>query len=178
MSKSLVIVESPAKAKTISKFLGKDYTVLACKGHIRALPSKPGSVEIGDDIIPKYEILSGSSRYLKDIKKAAKGAETLYLATDLDREGEAIAWHLLEALNLQPTAKPTKRKIPDIKRITFHEITKEAILEALATPSEIDINLVNVSPESGGHDGKPLSCFTIGLDIHGGPVAQAVEQGA
>lgn len=143
MSKSLVIVESPAKAKTISKFLGKDYTVLACKGHIRALPSKPGSVEIGDDVIPKYQILPGSSKYLKDIKKAAKGVETLYLATDLDREGEAIAWHLLEALNLQPDAKPTKRKIPEVKRITFHEITKEAILEALATPSELSINLVD-----------------------------------
>jgi DNA topoisomerase-1 len=143
MSKSLVIVESPAKAKTISKFLGKDYTVLACKGHIRALPSKPGSVEIGDDVIPKYQILPGSSKYLKDIKKAAKGVETLYLATDLDREGEAIAWHLLEALNLQPDAKPTKRKVPEVKRITFHEITKEAILEALATPSELSINLVN-----------------------------------
>ena len=143
MSKSLVIVESPAKAKTISKFLGKDYTVLACKGHIRALPSKPGSVEIGDDIIPNYQILPGSSKYLKDIKKAAKGVETLYLATDLDREGEAIAWHLLEALNLQLDAKPTKRKVPEVKRITFHEITKEAILEALATPSELSINLVD-----------------------------------
>jgi len=143
MSKSLVIVESPAKAKTISKFLGKGYEVLACKGHIRALPSKPGSVEIGDDIIPKYENLPGSSKYLKDIKKAAKGADTLYLATDLDREGEAIAWHLLAALNIGPGAKPTRRKIPDVKRITFHEITKEAILEALETPSEISINLVD-----------------------------------
>ncbi len=100
MSKSLVIVESPAKAKTISKFLGKDFEVLACKGHIRALPSKPGSVDIGDDIIPKYEILPGSSRYLNDIKKSLKTADTLFLATDLDREGEAIAWHLLAALNL------------------------------------------------------------------------------
>jgi DNA topoisomerase-1 len=143
MSKSLVIVESPAKAKTISKFLGKDFEVLACKGHIRALPSKPGSVEISDDIIPNYQVLPGSSKYLKDIKKAAKGAETLYLATDLDREGEAIAWHLLEALNFQPGQKPTKRTIPDIKRITFHEITKEAITEALASPSEISINLVD-----------------------------------
>lgn len=143
MSKSLVIVESPAKAKTISKFLGKDYEVLACKGHIRALPSKPGSVEISDDIIPNYQILPGSSKYLNDIKKAAKGADTLFLATDLDREGEAIAWHLLAALNLEPGAAPSKRKIPDVKRITFHEITKEAITEALEHPSEISINLVN-----------------------------------
>ena len=143
MSKSLVIVESPAKAKTISKFLGKDFEVLACKGHIRALPSKPGSVDISDDIIPKYEILPGSSRYLNDIKKSLKTADTLFLATDLDREGEAIAWHLLAALNLEPGQKPSKRKIPDIKRITFHEITKEAITEALAHPSEISINLVN-----------------------------------
>jgi len=142
MGKSLVIVESPAKAKTISKFLGKDYEVLACKGHIRALPSKPGSVEIDEDIIPKYHILPGSSRYLKDIKKSLKTADTLYLATDLDREGEAIAWHLLAALDIEP-GKPTKRKIPDIKRITFHEITKEAIREALARPSQISTNLVD-----------------------------------
>jgi len=143
MSKSLVIVESPAKAKTISKFLGNNYEVLACKGHIRALPSKPGSVEIGDDVIPKYEILPSSSRYLKDIAKSLKGADTVFLATDLDREGEAIAWHLLAALNLEPGAKPARKPAPEVKRITFHEITRDAITEALAHPSQISINLVD-----------------------------------
>jgi len=143
MSKSLVIVESPAKAKTISKFLSSNYHVLACKGHIRALPSKPGSVEIGDDIIPRYEILPSSSRYLKDISKALKGVDTVFLATDLDREGEAIAWHLLVALNLEPGAQRTRKPAPEVKRITFHEITRDAINEALSHPSQISTDLVN-----------------------------------
>ncbi len=143
MSKSLVIVESPAKAKTISKFLGKDYEVLACKGHIRALPSKPGSVEIGDDIIPKYEILPASRRYLKDISQSLKNAGTVFLATDPDREGEAIAWHLLAALNLEPGSKPARKAVPEVRRVTFHEITRDAITEAMAHPSQISLSLVD-----------------------------------
>ena len=114
MAKSLVIVESPTKAKTISRFLGKDFEVLACKGHIRALPSKQGSVDIGDDFVPKYEILPHSKNYLKDIRKSLKHCSTIYLATDLDREGEAIAWHLLSALKLcrcRGDRLPVKRKI-------------------------------------------------------------------
>ncbi|MEI6127813.1 MAG: type I DNA topoisomerase [Pseudomonadota bacterium] len=144
MDKSLVIVESPAKAKTISKFLGKDFKVLACKGHVRALPSKQGSVEIGEDVIPKYDIIPESKKYLTEITKSLKGCTTVYLATDLDREGEAIAWHLVSALNLKPE-KGLKAKAPayDIKRITFHEITKEAIREALKSPRDIAYDLVD-----------------------------------
>jgi DNA topoisomerase-1 len=100
MEKSLVIVESPAKAKTISKFLGKDFKVLACKGHVRALPSKQGSVDIAEEIVPRYDIIPESKRYLREISKSLKGCKTVFLATDLDREGEAIAWHLVAALNL------------------------------------------------------------------------------
>ncbi len=144
MSDALVIVESPAKAKTISKFLGKGYRVLACKGHVRALPSKQGSVEISDDIVPKYDIIPSSKRYLKDIKKALKGCSIVYLATDLDREGEAIAWHLAVALNLRPAQESrTPKQMRDIRRITFHEITREAITQALKEPGEISENLVD-----------------------------------
>lgn len=142
MEKSLVIVESPAKAKTISKFLGKDYKVLACLGHVRALPSKQGSVDMGDDIVPKYDVIPASKKYLKEIGKALKGCNTVYLATDLDREGEAIAWHLVAALKLRPENQ-SKNQQRDIKRITFHEITREAINEALKHPRDIAIDLVD-----------------------------------
>ncbi len=144
MEKSLVIVESPAKAKTISKFLGKDFNVMACVGHVRALPSKQGSVEIEEDIIPKYEVIPESKKHITQIKKALKGCKTVYLATDLDREGEAIAWHLVTALKLKPDeSKKTRGSEYAVKRITFHEITKEAINDALRHPGEISIDLVN-----------------------------------
>ncbi len=100
MAKSLVIVESPAKAKTIEKFLGKGFKVLASYGHVRALPSKQGSVDIEQDFEPKYHVLPESQKQLDQLKKEAKGCDELILATDLDREGEAIAWHLLEALGI------------------------------------------------------------------------------
>ena len=105
MEKSLVIVESPAKAKTITKFLGKDFKVLACKGHVRALPSKQGSVEIGEDVVPKYDIIADSKKFLSEISKSLKDCSTVYLATDPDREGEAIAWHLVSALKLDKPAR-------------------------------------------------------------------------
>ena len=142
MEKSLVIVESPAKAKTITKFLGKDFKVLACKGHVRALPSKQGSVEIGEDVVPKYDIIPDSKKFLSEISKSLKDCSTVYLATDPDREGEAIAWHLVSALKLD---KPARGKAAQhvIKRIAFHEITKEAIAEAIKTPRDIAIDLVD-----------------------------------
>lgn len=157
MPKSLVVVESPAKANTIKKFLGKDFMVVASTGHIRALPSKPGSVDIENDFEPKYQILPQRKKNISQIKKALKQCETLYLATDLDREGEAIAWHLLETLNLNPVRKgfcnginngepPSKRESdssPSVKRITFYEITKEAILKAIENPRDIIQYLVN-----------------------------------
>jgi len=138
MAKSLVIVESPAKAKTIEKFLGKGYKVLASYGHVRALPSKQGSVDTAADFEPKYHILPDSAKQISLLKKEVANSDELILATDLDREGEAIAWHLLEALNIDE-----KGDKPKVKRVTFHEITKKAIDEAMANPRVIARDLVD-----------------------------------
>src|SRR5574340_693729 len=138
MSQHLVIVESPAKAKTIEKFLGKDYRVLASFGHVRALPSKQGSVDIEHDFAPKYAVLPDSKKHIEAIKKELKDASALLLATDPDREGEAIAWHLLAALGLDKK----KPEIP-LRRVVFHEITKHAIIEAVENPRDISQELVD-----------------------------------
>jgi len=138
MSKNLVIVESPAKGKTIEKFLGPDYKVLASFGHVRALPSKQGSVDIEKGFEPKYHVLPESKKHLDAIKAALKGADRLLLATDPDREGEAISWHLLAALGLDKKAPGIK-----IQRVEFHEITKDAILHAVKNPRDIALDLVN-----------------------------------
>ena len=138
MAQSLVIVESPAKAKTIEKFLGKGYKVLASYGHVRALPSKQGSVDIDDDFKPKYHILPDSAKHISLLKKEVAKSDELILATDLDREGEAIAWHLLEALGIDENADK-----PVVKRVTFHEITQNAISEAMAHPRHIDRDFVD-----------------------------------
>jgi DNA topoisomerase-1 len=133
MQKNLVIVESPAKAKTIEKFLGEDYKVLSSYGHIRDLKEKGLSVDVNDDFRPDYVIPAKKQEVVKTLKKAAKEAETVWLASDEDREGEAIAWHLYTVLELSEN---------DSKRIVFHEITKNAILNAIANPRHIDLNLV------------------------------------
>lgn len=133
MQKNLVIVESPAKAKTLEKFLGKDYKVLSSYGHIRDLKSRAMSVNM-DDFSPVYEIPSDKTRIVQELKKNAKEAETVWLASDEDREGEAISWHLAQVLGLNPE---------ETKRIVFHEITKTAILEAIKHPRTIDMGLVN-----------------------------------
>ena len=133
MQKNLVIVESPAKAKTIEKFLGKDYKVMSSFGHIRDLKTKDFSIDI-ETYTPTYEIPSDKKKVVEDLRKAASAAEMVWLASDEDREGEAISWHLYEVLGLIPEKT---------KRIVFHEITKDAILHAIQTPREIDINLVN-----------------------------------
>ncbi|MDY0292296.1 MAG: type I DNA topoisomerase [Desulfuromonadaceae bacterium] len=138
MARSLVIVESPAKSKTIEKFLGKDYKVMASYGHVRALPSKQGSVDVEAGFVPKYQILPESEKHIEALKREAAKCEELLLATDLDREGEAIAWHLLQALGISETSKK-----PVVKRVTFHEITKPAIQAAVAKPHKISTNLVN-----------------------------------
>ncbi|MFO7831452.1 MAG: type I DNA topoisomerase [Desulfuromonadaceae bacterium] len=138
MARSLVIVESPAKSKTIEKFLGKDYKVMASYGHVRALPSKQGSVDVDAGFVPKYQVLPESEKHVEALKREAAKCEELILATDLDREGEAIAWHLLQALNIPETSEK-----PVVKRVTFHEITKPAIQEAVAKPHKISTNLVN-----------------------------------
>ena len=133
MQKNLVIVESPAKAKTIEKFLGKDYKVLSSYGHIRDLKKKEFSINT-DTFEPDYEIPAEKKKLVSELKQEAKNAETVWLASDEDREGEAISWHLYEVLGLNPE---------HTKRIVFHEITKNAILNAIKHPRTIDINLVN-----------------------------------
>lgn len=138
MARSLVIVESPAKAKTIEKFLGPGYKVLASYGHVRALPSKQGSVDVEHDFEPIYHVLPESKKHIAALKKEAAGSQELILATDPDREGEAIAWHLLEALEI-----PENSMKPQVKRVTFHEITKGAIQEAIAAPGHIARDLVD-----------------------------------
>ncbi len=134
MKKNLVIVESPAKAKTIEKFLGKDYKVLSSYGHIRDLKTKQFSIDIEHDYAPQYEIPADKKKLVAELKAESEAAETVWLASDEDREGEAISWHLYEVLGLKPD---------NSRRIVFHEITKTAILHAIETPRRIDMNLVN-----------------------------------
>ena len=134
MAKNLVIVESPAKAKTIEKFLGKEFKVASSFGHIADLPSKELGVDVEGDFLPKYIVSSDKKKVVSELKSLAKKADTVWLASDEDREGEAIAWHLANTLELKET---------NTKRIVFHEITKNAILKAIDAPREIDYNLVN-----------------------------------
>jgi DNA topoisomerase-1 len=134
MAKNLVIVESPAKAKTIEGYLGKDFTVKSSFGHVRDLSSKDLSIDVNNGYKPNYEISADKKALVSELKKLAKAAEVVWLATDEDREGEAISWHLAEALNL-PDAK--------IKRIVFNEITKTAILKAIENPRTVDVHLVD-----------------------------------
>ena len=138
MSKNLVIVESPAKCKTIEKYLGKDFQVLASYGHVRDLIPKEGAVDTENDFAMKYQIIDRNQRHLQEITKAIKKADTLYLATDPDREGEAISWHVFEHLK---SKKALKDK--DVRRVVFHEITKKAVTDAIANPTELSTNLVN-----------------------------------
>jgi DNA topoisomerase-1 len=133
MQKNLVIVESPAKAKTIGKFLGNDYKVMSSYGHIRDLKKKEFSIDM-KTFTPQYEIPTEKTKLVNELKAEAKKSETVWLASDEDREGEAISWHLAEVLGLQPEST---------KRIVFHEITKPAILAAIEHPRHIDLNLVN-----------------------------------
>ena len=134
MSKNLLIVESPAKAKTIEKYLGEGFTVKSSIGHIRDLPKSGMSIDIENGFVPDYQVTPDKKKTVAELKKLAKAAEVVWLATDEDREGEAIAWHLYEALNL-------KKK--ETKRIVFHEITKTAIQNAVKTPRTIDNHLVD-----------------------------------
>ena len=138
MSKNLVIVESPAKCKTIEKYLGKDFQVLASYGHVRDLIPKEGAVDTEHDFAMKYQLIERNQRHLQEITKSIKKADTLYLATDPDREGEAISWHVFEYLKAKKALKDKK-----VKRVVFHEITKKAVTEAIETPTELSINMVN-----------------------------------
>ena len=134
MAKKLVIVESPAKARTIEKILGKDFNVMASLGHVRDLPQYRFGVNVAEDFAPFYEVPKNKKDTVQKLAKAAKGADAVYLATDPDREGEAISWHLLEASNI---------KGMPVQRVVFHEITKNAITEAFDNPREIDMDLVD-----------------------------------
>ena len=150
MIKNLVIVESPAKAKTIEGYLGKDFTVKSCFGHVRDLPKTKDAIDIEKCFIgnkkavfvrqPKYEIPKEKKDVIRELKKSAKNAEVIWLATDEDREGEAISWHLSEALKLSDK---------NTRRIVFDEITKQAILNAIESPRSIDIDLVNAAGQTG-----------------------------
>ena len=138
MSKNLVIVESPAKAKTIEKYLGSDYKVASSFGHIRDLVKKKGAdsmaIDIENNFAPSYSVSSEKKDVVSNLKKLVKSSETVWLASDEDREGEAIAWHLTEALGLDAS---------QTKRIVFNEITKKAIVNAIEHPRTIDMDLVN-----------------------------------
>ncbi|HXB12608.1 MAG TPA: DNA topoisomerase, partial [Bacteroidia bacterium] len=134
MVKNLLIVESPAKAKTIEKYLGKDFTVKSSVGHIRDLPEKGIGIDIKHNFKPDYVVSADKKKIVAELKKLAKAADTVWLATDEDREGEAIAWHLFEELDI------SEKKA---KRVVYHEITKSAILEAIKHPREINKDLVD-----------------------------------
>jgi len=134
MAKALVIVESPAKAKTINKYLGKDYKVIASMGHVRDLPKSKLGVDVDQGFEPEYVVLPSRAKVVKELKDAAKTAEIVYVATDPDREGEAIGWHLAQELT------GSKKKI---RRLMFNEITKKAILESMQNPGAIDMKMVD-----------------------------------
>ncbi len=137
MSKNLVIVESPAKAKTISKYLGKDFDVLASYGHVRDLVPKEGAVDTENQFSMKYQVIERNEKHVKAIIRALKKADALYLATDPDREGEAISWHLIELLKEKKVLDSK-----DVHRVVFHEITKQAVQEAVANPRELSGDLI------------------------------------
>ena len=139
MANALVIVESPAKAKTIKKYLGKGYSVMASIGHVVDLPQRDLGVDVDRDFSPKYVVIRGKSKVLKKITDSAKGADDVFLATDPDREGEAIAWHIAE--RIKRSSKKGKGGGPRVRRALFNEITARAVKEAIKNPSDLDPNL-------------------------------------
>ncbi|HEX6334445.1 MAG TPA: toprim domain-containing protein, partial [Flavisolibacter sp.] len=134
MPKNLLIVESPAKAKTIEKILGPDFEVKSCFGHIRDLEKDAMGIDVKNNYKPRYIVPDDKQKVVKDLRQLAKKSDEVWLATDEDREGEAISWHLCEVLGLDPATT---------KRIVFHEITKPAIQQAVRNPRTVDMNLVN-----------------------------------
>src|SRR6476469_942999 len=133
MANSLVIVESPAKAKTIGKYLGKQYIVKASLGHVKDLPKKDLAVDVERDFTPRYEVIEGKKKLIAELKQAAKGVDSVYLAADPDREGEAICWHLKEEL------EPKKSAGPKVFRVMFNEITANAVRKAFDKPMAVNI---------------------------------------
>src|SRR5690349_21904532 len=138
MASHLLIVESPSKAKTLKKYLGKDFEILASYGHVRDLVPKTGAVDPDDDFRMKYELIERNTKHVEAIAKAVKDADTILLATDPDREGEAIAWHLSEILKSRKALKDKK-----LKRVVFYEITESAVKDAVKNPRAISMDLVN-----------------------------------
>src|SRR6516162_237668 len=138
MAKALVIVESPTKAKTINKYLGKQYVVKASLGHIKDLPKKDLAVDVERDFQPRYEVIEGKKKLIGELKQAAKKVENVYLAADPDREGEAICYHLQEELS-----NGSKKAGPRIYRVMFNEITKKAVQKAFETPGQVNVHLVD-----------------------------------
>src|SRR6266702_315876 len=137
-SMNVVVVESPAKAKTINKYLGRDYKVVASYGHVRDLPAKDGSVLPDADFAMSWEVDGKSEKHIRAIAEAVRGADKLFLATDPDREGEAISWHVREVLRARRALKDV-----DVKRVVFNEVTRNAVLDAFRHPREIDHELVD-----------------------------------
>ncbi|MDA0746978.1 MAG: toprim domain-containing protein, partial [bacterium] len=167
MPNALVVVESPAKAKTINKFLGKDYVVMASMGHVRDLPQKELGIDVDQDFEPRYQTIRGRGKLLQKLRAAAKSAGTLILATDPDREGEAIAWHVAQVV----------KGVTDVQRVMFNEITQRAVTEAVAHPSKIDLCKVNaqqarrVLDRLVGYKVSPILWKTV----HGGLSAGRVQ---
>src|ERR671911_2210769 len=153
----LVIVESPAKARTISKYLGSGYTVKASMGHVRDLPKSTLGVDVDDDFAPTYLVPRDKTKLIKELKESVQKAREVYLATDPDREGEAIAWHLIQATGA--LAKP-------VHRVVFHEITPQAVSEAMANPRGIDPDLVDAQQARRG------LCRFVGLKINPPPLEE------
>ena len=157
MAKDLVIVESPAKARTVQRFLGNKYVAKASMGHVRDLPKTKMGIEIEEDSFkPTYRVMNDKRKVVTDLTKRAKSAGTVYLATDPDREGEAISWHLVEA---------AKIPMDKTKRVVFHEITREAIQEAFDHPRELDYNLIDAqqgAPSAGQACGLPAEPGAVG----------------
>ena len=143
MAKAVIIVESPTKARTISKYLGRGYTVMASVGHIKDLPTSKLGVDLEHDFEPQYVTIKGKSKVLAEIKKKAEEADKVFLAPDPDREGEAIAWHLEQELLGKPKSKSKKKTEGKVFRVRFNEITESAIKRALQSPGQVDMKLVN-----------------------------------
>src|SRR5271168_973648 len=142
MAKNLVIVESPAKAKTINKYLGKNFVVKASLGHIKDLPKKDLSVDVDNGFRPKYEVIEGKKKLMQELRDAAKSVDSIYLAADPDREGEAICWHLQEELKWKKGDKRSQEDSPKFFRVMFNEITKKSIDKAFEKPAQVNVNLV------------------------------------
>ena len=181
MAKNLVVVESPAKAKTIGKYLGPDYKVMASIGHIKDLPAKGLGVDVKNNFEPTYEVIPDAKKrnnrkVISELKSAAKEAEAIYLAADPDREGEAICQHLAEEIVPQRPKKPHFR-------VMFNEITKRAVQEAFKEPKQIDEHLVDaqqarrVLDRLVGYKVSPLLCRTIGGRLSGGGRAEGGAPG-